>query len=146
MRIFNALNGAEVKQIILADIDKAMDGDQQFQKHLTYPQVEWTWKLTVKAYPSEPPQFGAEAAGEGTVKATEPEIVVLEGGRAVTKSDQNPDAQAPDDVRREAGVPVSMPTKTPGGWVDQPEKPESAFGAALQRRGRGGTTHAVPTP
>lgn len=146
MRIFNALNGAEAAQIIEHDIHEAIDANDQFKKHLTYPRIKWTWKLTVEVYPTEPPQFGAEAAGEGTVKPAEPEVIVLEGSRSITKSAEEPEAQAPDDARRDAGVPVSIPTKTPGGWVDQAEKPESAFGAALQRRGRGGATHAVPTP
>jgi len=146
IRIFNALTGEEVRLIILADIAKAMEDDQQFQKHLTYPKVKWSWKLTVEAYPSQPPLFGAEAEGEGTVKPAEPEIVVLEGSRAIVKSDENPEAQAPDEARRAAGMPVPIPTKTSAGWVDQPEKPASAFDAALQRRGRGGAGHVVPTP
>jgi len=149
VRLFNALNGAEVKEIILADIRRAMEDDMQFQKHLTYPKVEWTWQLTVKASPTEPPQFRQQAEGEITVKQAEPEVTVLSGGRSVTKSAEQADAQAPDEARRDGGLPVPSPTKIGQTWAEVPV--ETSFADQLghvqaQRAARRGGSKPMTLP
>lgn len=155
MRVFNALNGTEVKEIILAEIRKAMEGDEQFQKHLTYPKVIWEWKLRVEAHPSQPSEFSQEAQGEVAVRPAEPEVVVFQGHRTVTKSTAEPEAEAPDEARTAAGLPVPTPVKTSGGWAEQPvmapngDPPPagtSAFTAALRKRIAGGSGLPGPTP
>lgn len=132
MRLFNALNGAEVKAIILREIDQAMEADEQFSKHLTYPLVEWEWQLKVKAH-QESGEFQASADGAVAVKQTEPMAVVLKGGRSVMKSEALPESQAPDEVRAEADLPVLTATTTQVGMV---EAPTDAFAELLAKKAR----------
>lgn len=133
MRLFNALDGSEVKAIVLREIETAMDLNEQFGKHLTYPLVEWQWEIRVKAHAQENGQFGAEGELATAVKHIEPIALVLTGGRKVTRmSESDPEErQAPDQARAEAGLPVLELTDTPLGLVDAPK---SAFQTLMETK------------
>lgn len=133
MRVFNALDGSEVKAIVLREISAAMDANEQFSKHLTYPLVEWKWEINVKAHAQDNGQFGALGEFGTSVKHVEPVALVLSGGRKVTRMtpDDPEDRQAPDQARAEAGIPVLELTDTPLGLVDAPVSP---FKALLEKK------------
>ncbi len=110
-RLFNALNGQELKKIIMQQVEKAIDEDFHFRRHLTYPIVSFNWNLIVSAYPLQPPEFkiGAEhdvvAAPKGEeILAPTPEQIKtfeFEGGSKI---------EAPDAAREESGQAVPAPT------------------------------------
>ncbi len=117
IRPFNALNGLEIKKIILAEIDRHLSQDYRFAQHLTYPVVTWAWKLAVNAYPMDSGQFqveigpkvakapGAEMPAEGAESVE----IDFTGGKNVA-----PTAMTPDAARRGAALPVSTPRAVPG--------------------------------
>lgn len=134
-RLFNALNGQELKKIIMQQVEKAIDEDFHFRRHLTYPIVSFDWKLLVSAYPLQPPEFkiGAEhdvvAAPEGEeIPAPTPEQIEtfeLDGSRKI---------EAPDAAREESGQPIPAPTlvgrKGEQVVVERPFEPPQKKGAA----------------
>src|SRR5260370_12324949 len=63
MRVFNALNGIELKKLILTEVQKRLDNDGDFRVNLSYPIVSWEWELTVRVYPRDPAEFVVKAAG-----------------------------------------------------------------------------------
>ena len=135
MRLFNALTGREVKAIILREIAKAMDQDEQFASHLTYPLIEWDWTVNLRAFAQENSEFKTEASGKITVSQPEPVTVQLAGARSVTKSDDHPEGQAPDEARREAGLPVTSVEDTRVGPVEKVVAEQiDAFDAALAQK------------
>lgn len=136
MRLFSALNGQEVEHIILSEIRKAMDADEQFRQHLTYPKVEWEWEVRVKVHDQENGEFSVSIAGAVNVKQTEPLITVLKGGRQVTKtSEDQVGVQAPDEARQDAGIPMLEKTEFAGvGFADAPTSAFDAFLGEKKRR------------
>lgn len=60
---FVPMNGLEMKQAILTDIDRRLSMDSRFKQHLTYPQVAWNISIRVDAYPSDGGPIEAEAVG-----------------------------------------------------------------------------------
>ena len=127
-RVFNALNGQELKDLILADIRKELDADPRIESHLTFPVVEWTWELKIDAYPVAEPHMEIEAKGSvGTEEAVEKarkaqtaEKIIVKGTRKVS-----PEGQAPDEARAEVGLPISVPTPTKDGVTfDMMEAPQ----------------------
>jgi len=133
MRVFNALDGSEVKAIVLREIEAAMSANEQFGKHLTYPLVEWTWEIRVKAHAQENGEFGAASEFTTAVKHVEPVALVLSGTRRVTRmTPEDPgDKQTPDQARADAGLPVPEVVGTPLGLVDEPP---SAFKALMAQK------------
>lgn len=127
MRLFNALTGSEVRQIILNEIARAFDQQPDFRPHITFPEIEWTWELRIKTYPREPgtltmnggAQYVEQSAlgPDGTVDhgGAEERTVVLSGERAVTR-----DTQAPDEARLDNEMPISVAMPSNYGTVDHP--------------------------
>jgi hypothetical protein len=116
VRQFNAINGRELAEAIALQIAEQMDGDQNFRQHLTFPVVEWAWKLEVKAYPVSEDRILVSAGGRGAnreaiEKVVEaavaaapdsdviPDVYVMEGGQE--RTDQ------PDTIREKAKLPVA---------------------------------------
>lgn len=136
-RVFNAIDGEELRKIILRDLDKELSMDGDFRQHVTYPVVEWTWKLTMKVISRDKP---VERDLSGKIIQADPEtklsIVIPDDEKPRVLSVQSSRAigekVAPDKVREQAKMPVSVPTKVPGlGTFDKAEEREP--------RGRGAT-------
>lgn len=109
-RLFNALNGQELKKIIMQQVERALDEDFHFRQHLTYPVVSFNWNLVVSAYPLQPPEFkiGAEhdivaaPKGEEIPMPKPEEIGTFElGGRSKIDT--------PNQAREESGQAVPTP-------------------------------------
>ena len=115
---YNALNGYELKKIVLREVERAIDNSGVFHISRTFPVVDWNWTLTIKAYPQEPAEdqiaiSGHEAVGpvpdHGQMIDEE-----LKGGRTEVGK-----VIAPDAVRTEEELPVPKPQERPGiGIVD----------------------------
>jgi thermostable 8-oxoguanine DNA glycosylase len=125
-RPFNALNGRELANAIAIEVARAMDNNEQFRTHLTFPIVEWNWTLTVKAYPIEAQEIVVQAGGRG---ANEEELKkVLD--EAVLRADKNPAVliiegeqertDTPDLIRDKAGLEKTAPQRISGVTVEAP--------------------------
>lgn len=140
-RLFNALNGRELAEIILAQVKAELHANYHMKQHLTYPRVKFKWNLTVEAYPLDPPEFVLSTEGEVIAQVGEesdeggknrepyvppkdakPEVVNLSGeqdeGANVSTGDG---ITPPDKVRTEAKLPVSRVADGPKGvLVEKP--------------------------
>ena len=127
-RVFNALNGQELKDLILSEIRKQLDADPRFESHLTYPVVEWESVTKIDAYPVADAHMEIETKGSvGTEEAVEKARKKQTAEKIVVKSARKigPEGQAPDEARAEVGLPVMVPTPTKDGVTfDAMEAPQ----------------------
>jgi hypothetical protein len=126
-RIFHALNGAELKKIILDEIATNMSRDTDFGQHLTYMQVEYEFVLTLKLTPREAQdkvmrvEGGRAEHDEDTklpvIAATprDPRIISIQSSRVIDLKET-----PPDKLREEAGLQVPQPQMVGGQIVDVP--------------------------
>jgi hypothetical protein len=127
LKPYNALSGAEIKEIILSEMRRQLEADDRFRQHVTYPLVSWSWKLAVNVYPNEPANFqvavGPKTMGDPDAAHDHAEVQIdLGTSRDVTA----PAGQTADSARRDAGIAVPSPrtVKGPGNnrmVVDAPE-------------------------
>lgn len=111
-RPFQAIDGTELKRIILSEISKQMDKDSKFLRHLTYPVFSFAFNIVIHAYPMEPPEFNVEgryrrAPAAGEIPKGDPEHIELEGRLDVDAPAEG--GLAPDQARERAGLSVPMP-------------------------------------
>lgn len=117
-RPFSALSGNEIKEIILNDIRRQLEGDYRFKHHLTYPQVSWKWVLAARVYPSDSPKIEVDlektvrATGKGPLDPDAPfEDVELTDQRTIAAPAAGETA---DSARRDAGLAVPAPRVVQG--------------------------------
>ncbi|HXP82590.1 MAG TPA: hypothetical protein VN976_22010 [Verrucomicrobiae bacterium] len=135
LRPFNALNGLELKKIILKEIENYLDNDFHFRQSAAYPLISWGWKAAFNMYPNEPGHFEVSigpkeirAPGyEGTPEA-DPVQVDIGATRDVTA----PAGQSADSARRDANLPIpaTRVVKGPGGQRMVVDAPSIGPGAA----------------
>lgn len=123
-RVYNALNGDEIRKIVLAEIDRELSMDSNFRQHKTYHMPAWEWHLTMRAVPESRGPIEAKASGavvlvDETTKQPVPydddDLLVIEHSSTAKPSSQ------PDRVRETANLPVPTPTQVPrAGKVDVP--------------------------
>ncbi len=107
-RVYNPLNGVEVKTLILREIEAAFAEVSDFREMVTFPVVRWNWKCTISCYPREPQdiplqKIGAHIATDATPEEmTSTQDVGLQGQNAVGAPGMTP----ADQAREEAGLPV----------------------------------------
>lgn len=120
VRPFYALTGQEIKKVILKEIERQLDADYRFRENITYPLINWRWKLACNVYPGEPANWKVvvgpvNTLAEGAVMPQEDEPYVevdFDGGRDVSAPAR--DGMTADATRRDAGLPVPSPRKAPG--------------------------------
>lgn len=127
-RVFTPLTGDELARIIAHDVEEQLLRQHDFRGHLTYPCVKWEFEVRLKVHPCEPAEFTAKADGEVVVDPAGLAVTVVKGERNCDTRD--PNGQAPDEARAEAGLPVPTVRQTPLGKVD-------AFDAALTAKAKG---------
>ncbi len=82
-KLFQAIDGTELRQLILVEIAHKIDNDMRFRRHLTYPLVSFAFNIVVSAYPMEPPEF--KVSGKVPYKRAvlptdgEPEVITVKG-------------------------------------------------------------------
>lgn len=114
---YNALNGEELRYLILKELDKKLGDYDEFRPHLTYNKFMYLVdvQVAVDAYPmSQTTKASAMAQGksDGYVpdEGAKPKRFNFSFGtkEPVTK---------PDQVRAEAGIPVPKTTPTADGQI-----------------------------
>jgi hypothetical protein len=122
--VFNALNGPELKAVILAAIAKKLDDTGEFSTHMTYPWVSYTFNVGIVSYPKQAmdAEPGIVAVQETPVdigkfptneEAPEPATVTQVHGGAVIDT--------PDKARLDADLPLPTTAVGLGGViVDKP--------------------------
>jgi hypothetical protein len=129
IRPYNALNGIEIREIILSEIKRQLENDFRFRQNVAYPLISWSWKLAVNAYPLDPPQFEVNVADKViTAPGAEgflPEGAVVEIDIGSSRDVTAPAGETADAARRSANISVPTPrsVKGPGGQrmvVDAP--------------------------
>lgn len=121
-RVFQAITGEELRQLIVKEIEMKMDQDPHFQRHLTYPLVSFAFRVNISAYPMEPPEI--ELKGKARYHRSHPsddkkfmeEVEAREPEKVVVAGELNIDAPAegglaPDEARERAGLPVTSPQR-----------------------------------
>jgi hypothetical protein len=107
-RIYNALSGDEVKQLILKEIEQAFDQVADFRPSVAFPVVRWNFTCALSVYPRDPQDIAIQKVGAHVSTDATPEEmtnttdVILEGQNAVGAQGM----LAPDQAREEAGLPV----------------------------------------
>lgn len=147
LQLFNAINGIELKQMILKQVEEQLSKDRCFRQHLAYPIVEWQWQLKIKAYPGDQPEVELQHSqkiqqiDEQTKKAVEPSPSAkpIEIKRAGEVSVEGKDGIPADQAREQFGMPVKRTVidKKTGLLVDAPpEVVKQSPGAGLPVFGR----------
>jgi hypothetical protein len=119
-RPFSALNGAELRKVILENHEKELAGDPKLEQHLTFPIIECETVTTLRYYPGpeEPIKFTSRAK----IRARGAEAIPIPddpGQVDVVESKFSVDAEnPPDKVRAEHGLEVPEPRITSQGVVD----------------------------
>jgi hypothetical protein len=114
-RVFQAIDGTELRKIILAEIDRAMEQDSKFKRHLTYPVFSFAYNIVISAYPMEPAEFKVAgkykrvSAGAEIPTDVEPESIKVAGELNVDAPAEG--GLAPDEARERAGLAVPTPTR-----------------------------------
>lgn len=136
MRVFNALNGAELKKILMNEIERALDGDPDFRPHLTFPMVRWSWKLEMRVYPRDPEGKTVEVSGETIQAVRQPDGTTVDfnpEGKAserVVISAPERVIDTPDIAREEEGLPVPEAISSMGTQPTFARRVEVGKGAA----------------
>lgn len=125
-RVFQAISGTELAEIIGREITRQCLALPQFRHHLTYPLCSFAANIVVTAYPMDPGEFQVKAKGEFKCAAAaklpadaKPEIVTVAAELNIDAPAEG--GLAPDEARARVGLPVSAPTRTPTGTVDAPD-------------------------
>ncbi len=102
-RLYNGLDGRELRRKIIRDIEDLLDQDDRFSQNVVYPKVSFTFDLSIKVYPREPEeirlQIGREYGEGGSGNGVER---VYHGEH---------EHQHPDKVRQAIDVPIPTPQK-----------------------------------
>jgi hypothetical protein len=106
MRVFNALNGEEVKKILKSDFAKLLDVDSELARHLTFPVISWRITVEMEIYPRTPRE--KVIAGTGTIEEVDPQTgeVSINGitPRKIAMATEERRIDAPDQAREEEGI------------------------------------------
>ena len=114
-RLHHALNGAEVRDIIVKQLKEALDRDKRFNLSNTFPIVSWTVVAHITAQPRENPHLFVEVqAGAMEVDAEGHPIVGEHGEFEFTVTTGQGYNAAPDDVRAEHKLDSPIAVKTEG--------------------------------
>lgn len=115
-KAFSALSGAEIIEIFTKQLRAAMEADDSFAPHITFPVVEAQWSLTFRAYPgrnSVTPiemKVDLKAQGTGELPELQEPIVGEKKGELITDT--------PDAERVKHGMGVPRPEKVGGRFCD----------------------------
>lgn len=112
---FHALTGPEVKAIILREVEREIDNSGEFGNIYSFPQIDWTWNLSLNAYDRDDSVIPITAAGTIQNKMATKQIV-LENERDFVEQ--------PDAVRFEMGL-GEVETVHKGGLIFDEQQPGS---------------------
>ena len=99
-RLYNALNGRELRRAIIREVEDLLENDDRFSSGIAFPKVSFKFDLTVKVYPREPESFALSTEKVYGESDAEPTETVLSRER---------ENEHPDKVRQFTGDPVPRP-------------------------------------
>lgn len=109
-RLWNALDGRELKRAIVREVEDMLDADDRFVANVTYPKVSFSVSVNLKVYPREPESFTVTAGK--TVGESNGEPIEVSLDRQVANDH-------PDKIRMAIGAPLPHPQQVKGvGVVD----------------------------
>jgi hypothetical protein len=137
-RVFNAIDGAELTKIILKDIEKELSTDSDFRQHRAYPMVKYSFELKLEVSPAPGEGQTVERKIEGQVvqhdKEKKTDFKPKPGEKPLVISvRRGKEIRTPDQARADAGLPITVPTKTAVGTVDKAED-RTGRGATIKNR------------
>ncbi len=113
MSQFNALNGAEALEVVLAKVRKSLELTGEFRQNIAFPMMRFDFDVRFWVYPKQP------LTGDPSIKTTGGEGEVPKEGTppSIQVTDTNL-VDTPDKARLEANLDIPKPTLTPAGIVD----------------------------
>lgn len=117
-RPYNAINGAELAEIILHQMRKKMDDSGHFALQVTYPWIKnLKWTLEFTSYPREPEteKLSGEIPIETGRIPTEPQKTYQMTGELQGIGSE----VSPDDVREQNEIGVPTPVRESTGIVER---------------------------
>lgn len=97
-RLFHALNGEELREVILNEFKTRLEKSQFLQSHLTYPKVTYKVEVTIDSYPmSTPAVIGATRTLGNPDHVGSPDREELVYERSLGETQET----APDKIREE---------------------------------------------
>lgn len=130
MAQFNALSGAELKQIFLDTISKALDESGEFGENLAYPWVKWDYSIKFTSYPKYPVDSDLIQVAAGEQEQVQPNLIDPETPleERTFASSEPIVIDTPDQARVDADLPLPTPVPVVNvGMVDRPVKQQQAF-------------------
>lgn len=123
IRLFNPLTGSELKQTIIKDFMTLVDNCQELSAHLTFPRVDYSIDLSIETYPMDKP---IELKTGKSIGDANPKAVPLRKKATVKKALGETQETAPDAIREQGGMEVTVPTRSDTGqMVDAPRAPRT---------------------
>ncbi len=120
-RLFHALTGTELKEILIKEFTQRLDRCQILVEHLTFPKVTYKLELTIDSYPmSEAATVGATRTLGNPDHVGTPNREELVYERTIGDTQET----APDKIREENDLPVFRTERQQdtGTLIDAPQK------------------------
>lgn len=125
-KVFNALNGHELKTTILRELDQVLSNSDDFRQNRTYREFSYEFRLSIVAKPREPnPAFEVTTerhlqeydrkTGEPVPPGENEQPIILD-----LRSSRAHDARTepPDLIRKEVGLPIPQAREIAGQTVE----------------------------
>lgn len=125
MNQFNALNGTELLEAIVARIRRKLEDTGEFEQHRTFPLIKLTFSVGLAVYPKQ--NLDDEPLTKITDTLTLPEGVSVPPEEPVSTIAETESVviDTPDLERKEAGLAITVPVLGLGGViVDKPQAPK----------------------
>ena len=114
---FNAINGEELRYLILRELDKKLGDYDEFRSHLAYSKFMYLVEVqvAVDAYPQSK-EVKATVLAQGQSPDYKP-APNAEPRKFSMKWGSDKPVTKPDELRKEANLPVPKTTPTPDGQI-----------------------------
>jgi hypothetical protein len=114
---FNAINGEELRYLILRELDNKLKDYDEFKAHLAYSKFMYLVEVqvAVDAYPQSK-TVSATVLAEGKSPGYEPAAGAAPRKFSMSWGSKTP-VTKPDELRKEAGIPVPKTTPTADGQI-----------------------------
>jgi hypothetical protein len=114
---FNAINGEELRYLVLRELDKKLQDYDEFKAHLAYSKFMYLVevKVAVDAYPQSK-TIDATIMAEGKSADYKPDPGAQPRKFSMSWGSKTP-VTKPDELRKEAGIPIPKTTPTTDGQI-----------------------------
>jgi hypothetical protein len=100
-RLFNALSGSELLDLLLLELREKLQDDPLFRNSVTYPVLRYRHAITLEAYPVDPPVLKTAISGALVDPgAGQPALTPV-----VSESESSGEVEYPDLVRTKLSGP-----------------------------------------